>query len=214
MTRATRITNDPEIRTAVAHLRRSDRVLAALIEEVGPFTLKPTRDRFEMLVRSIVSQQISTSAARSIRARLEALAHPQKLTPQTVSALAAERLRSAGLSRQKATYLSDLAQKCADGQIQLNRLGRLPDEKIIDELTRVKGIGHWTAQMFLIFALRRLDVFPHGDLGIRTALKNLYSLDELPDRAAGLRIADSWRPYATVASWYCWRSLDLRKATK
>ena len=210
--RNTGSTLDPAVRSALAHLRRADPVLAAVIKRVGPFAIKPERNRFGMLVRSIVSQQISTSAARAIRARLEALVDPVPLSPEGLSALTADQLRSAGLSKQKALYLADLAGKCASGEIRLNTLGRLPDERVIEELTQVKGIGRWTAQMFLIFGLRRLDVFPHDDLGIRTAIKHLYELEDLPDREVGIRIADPWRPYATVASWYCWRSLELRKA--
>jgi DNA-3-methyladenine glycosylase II len=202
---------EPIIRSAMAHLRRADRVMAQVIEQVGPFTLKPDRNRFAMLVRSIVSQQISTSAARAIRGRLETLAAGQTLTPAAVAALDIDQLRSVGLSRQKAMYLSDLAQQCVAGEVRLDRLGRMTDERIIEQLTQVKGIGRWTAQMCLIFSLRRLDVFPHDDLGIRTALRNLYSLGELPDRETAHGIATPWRPYATVASWYCWRSLDLKR---
>jgi|SRR6185295_8192020 len=204
-------TQASSVRSAIAHLRRSDPVLSALIRQVGPFTLKPNPKRFELLVRSIVSQQISVSAARAILGRLQASAKPRGVSPERLAMLDSDELRAVGLSRQKAAYLSDLAEKCATGSIRLNQMGRLTDERVIEELTQVKGIGRWTAQMFLIFALGRLDVFPHDDLGIRSAIRDLYGLDDLPDRATSLRIADPWRPYATVASWYCWRSIDLRK---
>jgi DNA-3-methyladenine glycosylase II len=120
-------------------------------------------------------------------------------------------LRSAGLSPQKASYVADLAAKVNAGTVDLRRIGRLSDERIIDRLTQVKGIGHWTAQMFLIFALGRLDVFPHDDLGVKTAIRNRYGLSELPDKPTALAIAAPWRPYASVASWYCWRTLDLER---
>ena len=202
------------IRLARSHLRKSDPVLGSLIDEVGPFTLRPEKDRFWMLVRSIISQQISVSAARSIRNRLEQFVAPHKVTPKILLQFDTEQLRPVGLSPQKARYLLDLAQKADEGTIQLRTIGRRSDEAVIEELTQVKGIGRWTAQMFLIFALGRLDVFPHDDLGVRTAIRNRYGLDELPDKETSSAIAVPWRPYASVASWYCWRSLDLPKETK
>lgn len=182
-----------------------------LIRRVGPFTLRPQRDRFGMLVRSIVSQQISTAAARSILARLHQLAAPERLTASHVLAIQPEQLRSAGLSPQKMRYLLDLATRVETGTLDLRTLGRCSDEDIIEQLTQVLGIGRWTAQMFLIFALGRPDVFPHDDLGVRSAIKQLYGLSALPDRAVSTEIATPWRPYATVASWYCWRSLELSR---
>jgi DNA-3-methyladenine glycosylase II len=200
-----------KICSAVRHLRKHDVVMRALIDAVGPFTLRPERNRFWMLVRSIISQQISLGAARAIRNRLEQLVAPEKVTPESLLRFRPEQLRSAGLSPQKTAYILDLASKTHDGTVRLRTIGRLPDEQIITQLVQVKGIGRWTAQMFLIFALGRLDVFPHEDLGVRAAIRNLYGLDELPDRATAERIAAPWRPYASVASWYCWRSLDLAR---
>lgn len=162
-----------------------------------------------MLVRSIISQQISGKAARSIRGRLEGLVAPARMTPERLAGLSIEQLRAVGLSSQKGSYLHDLSAKVASGEVRLNRTGRMADDEVIAELTQVKGIGVWTAQMFLMFSLGRLDVFPHDDLGIKCALKNLYGLDELPDKATSHRIAMPWRPYATIASWYCWRSLEV-----
>jgi DNA-3-methyladenine glycosylase II len=192
------------------HFRRRDPVIARVIERVGPLTLRPQRDRFGMLVRSILAQQISTAAARSIRQRLLNLIAPQKLRPEVIAGISIERLRTAGLSPQKASYLHDLAAKVADGSVRLSRVGRMSDDEVIEELTQVKGIGVWTAQMFLIFSLGRLDVFPPDDLGIRTAIRNLYGLDELPKRDACREIGDRWRPLATAGTWYCWRSLELK----
>jgi DNA-3-methyladenine glycosylase II len=200
-----------EIETALAHLRRADRVMRRLIDEVGPFTLRPQKDRFGMLVRSIISQQISTGAAISIRKRLEQLAAPEGLTAPRLGRFTAEELRSVGVSPQKARYLLDLARHVNDESLELGRIGRLADEQIIEQLTAVKGIGRWTAQMFLIFSLGRPDVFPHDDLGVRMALRDRYGLGDLPNKETSLAIASRWRPYATVGSWYCWRSIDLKR---
>ncbi len=188
--------------------------MRAVIDAVGPFTLCLERDRFGMLVRSIISQQISTSAARSIRRRLHELAGPESVTPAWLSDLTVDQLRSVGLSPQKANYIADLARKVSDGTVELRQIGRLSDERIVTHLTQVKGIGRWTAQMFLIFSLGRLDVFPHDDLGVRTAIRNRYGLADLPDKQTAITIAAPWRPFASVASWYCWRTLDLDRKTE
>ena len=201
-------------RAGIIHLRANDRILRGVIDAAGPFALKLRRDRFQSLVRSIISQQISTSAARSIRIRLEKFLAPEKIAPETLAKFTPLKLREAGISPQKAGYLLDLAQKVSNGQVRLENLARMSDDEVIAELIQVKGIGVWTAQMFLMFCLGRVDVFPHGDLGIRSALKNLYELDELPDEEMSHEIAQSWRPYATIASWYCWRSLDLPQFAK
>ncbi|MCO6455213.1 MAG: DNA-3-methyladenine glycosylase 2 family protein [Pirellulaceae bacterium] len=202
------------VRAACRHLRRSDPVMRRMMDDVGAFTLRPDRDRFGMLVRSIISQQISVGAARAIRQRLLQQIAPDRLQPETLLRLDMDQLRSVGLSLQKATYLRDLSARASDGTVHLRTIGRYSDEQVIAQLTQVKGVGHWTAQMFLIFALGRLDVFPHGDLGVRVAIRDRYGLPDLPDRETGLAIASAWRPFATVASWYCWRTLDLRRAAK
>ncbi len=198
------------VAAARRHLRKHDPVMRRLIDVVGPFNLKVRRDRFGMLVRSIISQQISGKAARSIGKRLELLVAPEKMTPHTLAARTIAELRSAGVSPQKASYLHDLAAHVDSGAVRLSRLGRMTDSDVIAELVQVKGIGVWTAQMFLMFSLGRLDVFPHDDLGIRSALRNMYGLAELPDRETSHEIAKPWRPYATIASWYCWRSLEVK----
>jgi DNA-3-methyladenine glycosylase II len=171
--------------------------------------MKLKRDRFQALVYSVVSQQISGTAAAAIRRKLETALEPEGLRPEAILRMSMEDLRQAGLSRQKASYIRDLAERVASGTLQLHRLGRMPDEAVIEALTQVNGIGVWTAQMFLMFSLGRLDVFPHGDLGIRTAIRLLYGLDELPNREICHRIAEPWRPYSSIASWYCWRSLEF-----
>ena len=197
---------------AIAHLNAADPVMRYLIDSVGPFRLKPMRNRFHALVRSIVSQQISSKAAASIRGKLEALVEADGgLSPEAVLRLSPKKMRKAGLSPQKQAYLFNLAALVHDRKVRLDRLGRLPDEEVIAELIQVKGIGRWTAQMFLIFTLGRVDVFPHDDLGVRAAIKRFYRLDELPDKETSHRIAEAWRPYATVGSWYCWRSLSIPK---
>lgn len=202
------------IRRGIAHLRTSDPIMRKSIDEIGPFTLRLERNRFRMLVRSIISQQISTSAARSIRKRLEALMSPSRVTAQRLIELDKDQLRTAGLSNQKATYLLDLAEKVTVGEVSLRTIGRMADEQVILELTKVKGIGRWTAQMFLIFSLGRLDVLPHDDLGIRTAIRDLYNLETLPDKSTSEAIAQPWRPYASLASWYCWRFLEKHQSKK
>jgi DNA-3-methyladenine glycosylase II len=198
-----------KIRKARRHLRAADPVMKQIIDAVGLFTLDVDRDRFGMLVRSIISQQISGSAASSICRRLRKLAGPKGLKAANLARFTIPQLRSVGLSPQKASYMTDLVQKVADGTVNLRRIARLSDECVIEHLTQVKGIGRWTAQMFLIFSLGRLDVFPHDDLGVRVAIRNHYGLADLPDKKTAMAIAAPWRPYATVASWYCWQSLNL-----
>ena len=185
--------------------------MRAVIDAVGPFTLRLERDRFGMLVRSIISQQISTSATRSIRRRLQELA--PDMTATTLARFTVDQLRSVGLSPQKASYIADLARRVNDRAVDLRQIGRFSDERIVEQLTQVRGIGRWTEQMFLIFSLGRLDVFPHDDLGVRTAIRNRYGLTDLPDKHTAHAIAAPWRPYASVASWYCWRTLDLKRKT-
>ena len=200
-----------KVRAALKHLRTADPMMRDVIRRVGPFRLTLERDRFGVLVRSIISQQISTSAARSIRTRLvEALA-PRKLTAENLAMLQDDELRAVGISPQKLNYIRDLCTHVLDGQLTLNLIGRKSDEAVIDELIQVKGIGRWTAQMFLIFSLGRLDIFPHDDLGIRTNIRSIYGLKDLPDKATSHQIAEPWRPYASIASWYCWRYGDTKQ---
>ena len=201
---------DPElVRQGVRHLRQYDPVLRPVIDRVGPFALRLQGARFPMLVRSILSQQISGKAARSIELRLRDRLRPRRITAESILALSPEELRTVGVSPQKARSLHDLAGRVAAGEVCLSRLARLTDDEVIAELVQVRGIGVWTAQMFLMFSLGRPDVFPHADFGIRSALQRLHGLAELPDRETAHQLATPWRPYATLASWYCWRSLDL-----
>ncbi len=207
-------------KAARLHLRKCDPKLAAIIKAIGPFTAKARRDRFGTLVRSIVSQQISTSAANTIRGRLETAIKENRKTEakrgQTYCAatllnFSEDELRAIGLSRQKATYVRSLSQHVVKGDVDLTQIHKLGDEAIIEILTQVKGIGRWTAQMFLIFSLARMDVLPVDDLGIRSAVRDVYVLNELPGKKELEEIAEPWRPYASIASWYMWRSLELDK---
>ena len=198
-----------DIEQGVKHLRKADPVMRDVIRQAGPYTMKLKRDRFQALVYSILAQQISGHAATAVRRKLENLAGPEGLTPRRISELTFDELRAAGLSRQKASYVLDLSQRVHEGTLPLVRLGRMSDEAVIGSLTEVKGIGVWTAHMFLIFSLGRLDILPHGDYGVRSAIQKLYGLEKLPDPQTCIRIAAPWRPYASIASWYCWRSLEL-----
>ncbi len=191
------------------HFRRHDPVLHGVIRQVGSYRLKPNRDRFGMLVRSIISQQISTGAARAIRGRLEALMGTAGIKPEPIARLSIIKLRSVGLSPQKASYMHDLAAKVQNGTVNLPRIGRLSDEEVIAELIEVKGIGRWTAQMFLIFALGREDVFPIDDFGVRAAISHMYRCETPLVRQSLIEIGQRWSPYASIASWYCWRYLEL-----
>lgn len=199
-----------DVAAAVKHLGKVDPKLKDLIRRVGPFTLKTHRDRFDLLVRSILSQQISTKAARAIRLRLADRVAPEPISPASISRLSDIDLRSVGLSAQKVSYLRDLAEHTLSGRLPLHTLGRMDDAAVIERLVEVRGIGLWTAQMFLMFALGRLDVFPHDDLGLRSSIRSLYGLADLPDKKMSLQISAPWAPYRTIASWYCWRLSDLK----
>jgi DNA-3-methyladenine glycosylase II len=192
---------------AIHHLRRSDPVLKDIIEQVGDYRIEFRSPEFGSLVRSIVSQQLSGRVARVLLARLEEAAGG-KITPEAILKLRPSRMRSLGLSGQKTAYIRDLARQTRDGQLVFEELPGLSDAEVIERLTQVKGIGMWTAHMFLIFALRRTDVLPVGDLGVRAAIRKAYGLAELPGPAEIEGLAARWRPYCTVASWYLWRSLE------
>jgi DNA-3-methyladenine glycosylase II len=198
-----------DLRRATAHLRRADPVLASIIASVGPCAFEIRRGpHFALLARAIVYQQISGKAAASIHERLlSALGRP--LRPPSILAASDAVLRGAGLSRQKVVYLRDLATQVQNG-IDLKRLGRLGDEEVVATLTAIKGIGRWTAEMFLMFRLGRLDVLPVHDLGIRSAVRRAYRLRKPPNPERLRRLAEPWRPYRTIACWYLWRSLEVR----
>jgi DNA-3-methyladenine glycosylase II len=179
-------------------------VLRLLIARVGRCTLRPGGDPFAALVRAVVAQMISTKAARSIYVKLETLLG--EITPAHLLAAGEDHVRSAGLSGAKARGLIDLAQHVTDDRLPLAQLSDLDDEEVIERLVAVRGIGRWTAEMFLIFSLGRTDVLPVDDLGVRAGVKDVYGLAELPAKAALRQLAEPWRPYRSVASWYLWRS--------
>lgn len=203
---------ESDIRGACRALSRRDKVLGAVIRRVGEFTLKPEGGGYEMLVRSILSQQISTAAARTIRGRLEGLMPGSKIEAKAVDALTDEQLQQVGVSNQKRGYLRDLTLRTLDGTINFRRIAREADEAVIAELIQVKGIGRWTAQMYLMFCLGRPDVFAPDDLGIRNAMISLYGLSEKPARPDLEEIAMRWAPWRSIASWYLWRSLEFARS--
>jgi DNA-3-methyladenine glycosylase II len=194
---------------AVQHLRRQDHVLRGVIEQAGPLLLKSTGKGYAVLVQSIISQQISTAAAATIGQRLRHLAAGSELTAEVVAELSDEQLKAAGISPQKLSYLRDLTRCTLEGVISFRRISRASDEAAIEELIQVRGIGRWTAQMYLIFSLGRPDVFAPDDLGLRNAMQRLYGLEEKLGRPELERLAERWRPWRSAASWYLWRSLEL-----
>ena len=195
------------MKEAIVHLRKADPVMRAIIDQVGAYQIQFRDPDFETLVKSIVYQQLSGRVAGVIFGRVTDAAGG-RLTPEGILKLRPVRMRTLGLSGQKTAYIRDLARHTRDGRLAFEELARLPDEAVIERLTEVKGIGVWTAQMFLIFALRRPNVLPTGDLGIRNAIRKAYGLLELPKPAEMETLSEPWRPYRTVASWYLWRSLE------
>jgi DNA-3-methyladenine glycosylase II len=198
---------------ALTDLRGADPVLAELIERLGPLSLAERRrgrpdDAYGSLLRAIVGQQLSTKAARSIYERLLELFGGHTPAPAELLAADPDEVRAVGLSRPKVAYLRDLAAHVEDGRLPIDRLAEQDDAAVAAELTAVKGLGQWTADMFLMFHLARPDVLPVGDLGIRRAAERLYGLEALPDAAELERIAEPWRPHRTLACLYLWRSLD------
>jgi DNA-3-methyladenine glycosylase II len=203
----------PDYAAARRALMRRDPVLAAIIKRHGACGLGAARDRFDhfaMLVRAIVFQQLSTKAATTIHDRLIA-SLPDAGPTATADALARvtdTQMRAAGISRQKAGYLRDLCDKVQSGAVPLSHVDQMSDEEVITALTQVKGIGRWTAEMFLIFRLQRPDVLPLGDLGIVTAIQKSYGLRKKPTADRMRKLGEAWRPYRSIACWYLWRSLD------
>ncbi len=197
------------MRHAVRHLKKSDPILRAVIERVGPYRMEKEIPRFHTLARAIIYQQLHGKAAATICQRLMHLAG-NPLTPEGILKLSDEQMRGVGLSKQKMSYLRDLAQKTHSGMVQFMRLPELPDEEVIEHLTQVKGIGVWTAHMFLMFALQRPNVLPTGDLGIQSAMRKHYNKRKLPKPKQMEKIAKCWEPYRSVACWYLWRSLDVK----
>jgi 3-methyladenine DNA glycosylase/8-oxoguanine DNA glycosylase len=205
-------TAPPYLRAALRHLRRSDPILAGLIRQIGPYRMVRRPERFQALVRAIVFQQLAGRAAQAIYDRFVALfpdAASSFPSPEMVLAIDEAAMRSAGLSRQKLLYIRDLARHVADGEINFHRFAKMDDEAIIEHLTRVRGIGRWTAEMFLMFNLGRPDVFPVDDLGVRNAIHRAYKMEQPPTRKELREFGERWRPYRSVAVWYLWQSVRL-----
>lgn len=201
------------MRAAERYLSKRDSVLRPFIERHGPCRLRPQARHFETLIDAIISQQLSTKAADTILGRFRSIYAPARFPkPAQILATRDETLRATGMSGAKVRFVKDLSTKAEDGAIKFSRLRRLSDEEVVEALTPIKGIGVWTAQMFLIFSLGRLDVLPVGDLGVRRAIERLYGFDHLPSAAEIERIAEDrgWRPYCSIASWFLWRSWETK----
>lgn len=195
---------------AADHLTAHDAVLAPVIAAHGPCTMRPHKNYYQELVDSIISQQLSVKAGASIMKRFVDLFGGTFPAPEAILSKSVDELRTAGLSRAKATYIRDLAQHVIDGKVKFDHLDKLSNEEIIKELLPVKGIGEWTVHMFLMFCMGRLDVLAHGDLGIKNGIQKLYGFDHLPTPVEIQELANKnhWHPYESVACWYIWRSLD------
>jgi DNA-3-methyladenine glycosylase II len=194
---------------ALNHLKKSDPVLRGIIERVGAFRMEFGEPVFHSLAEAIVYQQLNGKAAVTIFKRFATLTG-EPVTPEGIAKLTAEQMRSAGLSKQKSSYLRDMAERAVRGDLDFTRLPEMSDEEVIKHLTQVKGVGVWTAHMFLMFTLKRQNVLPTGDLGIQIAIKKHYNKRKLPKPAQMEKIAKPWEPYRSVACWYLWRSLDIK----
>ena len=199
---------DREMRRAAAHLRARDAVVGDLVERFGPYDLHATSNAFQVMLETIVSQQLSTHAARSIYGRLSESMGSRRPRPADLLALAPAALIRCGLSRSKAAYVRNVAEDFQRHRVTLRSFATMNDEEVIARLTAIKGVGDWSAHMFLIFALIRLDVFPVGDLGLQKAMAARYRLRRGVTPARLTRIADAWRPYRTVGTLYLWRGYD------
>ncbi len=195
------------MKKAVTHLRKSDPIMAAIIERVGACRMTYREATFEALARAIVFQQLSTKAASTIYGRFSEAAGGA-VTPEAINNLSVGEMRRAGLSKQKISYIRDLAGHAISGSLDLRRTESMSDEEVIVMLTGIKGIGLWTAHMFLIFALRRPNILATGDLGVQTAIKKAYRKRKMPTPKDIEKIAKAWHPYCSVACWYLWRSLE------
>ncbi len=199
-----------KISEGITHLKKSDEILSRIIEKAGDCTLTPHYDYFGELVTSIAGQQLSVKAAESILKKMKAVCG-EKFIPEKLITFTHEELRAFGLSNSKARYVKDLSAKVLSGELRLKNIAELPDDEVIKELTRVKGIGVWTSHMFLIFTLGRPDVLPFGDLGIKRAIAINYGFETYPreDQIKELSVRYGWSPHNTIASWYLWKSLEF-----
>ena len=197
------------MRSAVRHLKKADPILAAIIERVGPCRMQYGLPEFHSLAEAIVYQQLNGKAALTIFKRFTDLTG-DPVTPQGILKLTDAQLRSAGLSKQKSSYLKDMAEKTARGDLDFSRLPEMTDDEVIKHLTQVKGVGVWTAHMFLMFTLKRPNILPTGDYGVQVAMKKHYKKRKLPKPEQMMKIAKLWEPYRSVACWYLWQSLNVK----
>jgi DNA-3-methyladenine glycosylase II len=197
------------MRRAINQLKKSDPILRAIIERVGPCRMEFGEPVFHSLAETIVYQQLNGKAAVTIFKRFAALAG-EPLTAEGIAKLTAEQMRSVGLSKQKSSYLRDMAERAIRGELSFTRLPKMTDEEVIKHLTQVKGVGVWTAHMFLIFTLKRQNILPTGDFGIRMAIRKHYHKRKLPNPVQMEKIARPWEPHRSIACWYLWRSLDIK----
>jgi len=204
------IASPKTLTAAIKYLRANDPILKEVIESYGKCDITPHVNYYQELVESIIGQQLSTKAGAAIRKRFTELFGGMFPRPEAILEKSIEELRSAGLSGAKARYIQDLALHVVEGRLKFNKIDSFSNEEVIKELTAVKGIGEWTAHMFMMFCMGRLDILPVGDLGIRNGVMKLYGLKSLPDAEQIRDIATqySWHPYESVAAWYIWQSLD------
>ena len=192
---------------AVKFLKK-DPKFAKIIMQVGDYNVKITKNRYQSLVEAIISQQLSGSAANSIIKKFRNLYKSKFPKPRDVIKTSDSKLRTTGLSKMKIVYIKELSKKIESKELNMRKISTQSDEQVIEVLTDVKGIGRWTAEMFLIFSLGRLDILPVGDLGLKKGIQSMYSLKELPQKEQIEQLAESWKPYRTVATWYLWKSLQ------
>jgi DNA-3-methyladenine glycosylase II len=197
------------MRKAIDHLKKSDPVMRGIIERVGSFRMEFGEPVFHSLAEAIVYQQLNGKAAVTIFERFAALAG-DPVTPEGIAKLTDGQLRSVGLSKQKSSYLRDMAERAIRGELNFTRLPEMTDDEVIRHLTQVKGVGIWTAHMFLMFTLKRPNVLPTGDFAVQMAIKRHYNKRKVPKPVQMEKIAKAWEPYRSIACWYLWRSLDIK----
>ena len=198
----------PTKKIILEHFDERDTVMATVIRRVGPFELKRNRNYFQVLCKAIIGQQISIKAAESITYRFQSLFAGARPTPEKLRGLSDKQLREVGLSGQKVKYMKDLSAKFIDGIVRPHRMAYQDNEEIILQLISIYGVGRWTAEMFLIFSLNRLDVLPLGDLGLRAGVQQIYNMRELPSPDKVSKLGKKWQPFETIGTWYTWRSMD------
>lgn len=210
----TELASTENFQKAADHLISNDPILASVIKNAPLPNFTPHKNYYQELVESIISQQLSVKAAATILKRFKELFSADFPSPEDILATDIEDLRAVGLSRQKASYIKDLASRVIDGSVQFSHLDALSNQEVIDELIQIKGVGVWTVHMFLLFCMGRLNVLPTGDLGIKNGIQKLYDLPEKPTEAGieAIALNNSWHPYESIASWYVWHSLDNKPA--